>query len=60
MPSGALNDSSQSMLLTESQNWNQGHESLEEFFNDELRCKYMLLPSMIGLKLAEDLNLGTS
>lgn len=60
MPFDALLDSSQSVLLTESHNWHHKYKTLEEFFSKELSCNYMLLPSMIGLKLAEDLNSGTS
>ena len=57
---GALHVSSQSVLLTESFNWDQDYETLEDFLNSDLLCNFMLLPSMIGLKMTKDLDLGTS
>jgi len=56
----ALNASSQSVLLTEAFNWSQHYETLEELLNRDLMCNYMLLPSMIGLKMTEDLDFGSS
>lgn len=55
-----LHDSTQSVLLTETINWNKFYATLEDWFNTELWCDCMLLPSMIGLKMAEDLDLGIS
>ena len=58
----ALRDSLQSVLLTETFNWNSSkmYETVELFLNDDLMCNYMLLPSMIGLRMAEELDLGIS
>src|SRR6218665_3679805 len=58
----ALRDSSQSVLLTETfnWNWNQNYLTLEALLKKDLICSYMLMPSMIGLKMAEDLNLGVA
>ena len=49
-----------SILVTETFSWSSHYRTLQEYLNDNLSCDPMLLPLVLGIHLAEDLDLGTS
>ena len=49
----------ESLLFTSSMLWNAGCGSVEEFYNQCVGVPVQLLPTVLGLKLAVDLELGS-
>ena len=49
-----------SVLFTESFRWSAHHKTLEEFVIANVGCELMLLPSVLGLHLAENFDFGTT
>ena len=49
----------ESLLFTSSMLWNGGCQSIEEFYNKCVGVPVELLPTVLGLKLAVDLELGS-
>ncbi|XP_068748435.1 uncharacterized protein [Montipora capricornis] len=50
----------QSILFTSSMLWSNGCQSIEDFYNQCVGVPFHLLPTLLGLKLAVDLELGSS
>lgn len=46
-------------MLTSSILWSNGCETIEEYYNKSIGVPVQLLPTVLGLKLAIDLDLGS-
>ena len=52
-------DRSRSVLLTEVFLWRRDSETLDEYIQKRFKCSPLLLPTLYGLRLAEDFETGT-